>query len=39
MRPEGKIAVIIAAGRSPGEGFGNDLATTFRFGRKAARAG
>ena len=39
MGPKGKIAVIIAAGKSPGEGIGNGCATTHHLGREAARAG
>ena len=37
MRLEGKVAVIIGAGQSPGEGIGNDRATTLRFAREGAR--
>jgi len=37
MRLEGKIAVIIGAGQSPGEGIGNGRATTIRFAREGAR--
>jgi len=31
MRLEGKVAVIVGAGQSPGEGIGNGRATTLRF--------
>jgi NAD(P)-dependent dehydrogenase (short-subunit alcohol dehydrogenase family) len=37
MRLEGKIAVIIGAGQSPGEGVGNGRATALRFAREGAR--
>ena len=37
MRLEGKIAVIIGAGQSPGEGIGNGRATTIRFAQEGAR--
>jgi NAD(P)-dependent dehydrogenase (short-subunit alcohol dehydrogenase family) len=37
MRLEGKVAVIIGAGQSPGEGIGNGRATTLRFAREGAR--
>ena len=37
MRLEGKVAVIIGAGQSPGEGLGNGRATALRFGREGAR--
>jgi NAD(P)-dependent dehydrogenase (short-subunit alcohol dehydrogenase family) len=37
MRLEGKVAVIVGAGQSPGEGIGNGRATTFRFAREGAR--
>ena len=30
MRLEGKVAVIVGAGQSPGEGIGNGRATTLR---------
>jgi NAD(P)-dependent dehydrogenase (short-subunit alcohol dehydrogenase family) len=33
MRLEGKVAVIVGAGQSPGEGIGNGRATTLRFAR------
>src|SRR5437660_6632362 len=37
MRLEGKIAVIIGAGQSPGEGIGNGRATVVRFAQEGAR--
>lgn len=37
MRLEGKIAIIIGAGQSPGEGVGNGRATTLRFAQEGAR--
>lgn len=37
MRLEGKIAIIIGAGQSPGEGMGNGRATALRFAREGAR--
>ena len=37
MRLEGKIAVIVGAGQSPGEGTGNGRATTLRFAQEGAR--
>ena len=37
MRLEGKVAVIVGAGQSPGEGIGNGRATTLRFAREGAR--
>jgi NAD(P)-dependent dehydrogenase (short-subunit alcohol dehydrogenase family) len=37
MRLEGKFAVIIGAGQSPGEGIGNGRATTLRFAREEAK--
>ena len=36
MRLQGKIAVIIGAGQSPGEGIGNGRATALRFAREGA---
>jgi hypothetical protein len=33
MRLEGKVAVIVGAGQSPGEGIGNGRATTRRGAR------
>jgi NAD(P)-dependent dehydrogenase (short-subunit alcohol dehydrogenase family) len=37
MRLAGKIAIIIGAGQSPGEGVGNGRATTLRFAQEGAR--
>jgi NAD(P)-dependent dehydrogenase (short-subunit alcohol dehydrogenase family) len=37
MRLAEKIAVIIGAGQSPGEGIGNGRATALRFAREGAR--
>src|SRR2546430_2505623 len=37
MRLEGKIAIIIGAGQSPGEGIGNGRATVLRFAQEGAR--
>ena len=37
MRLEGKIAIIIGAGQSPGQGVGNGRATTLRFAQEGAR--
>lgn len=37
MRLEGKIAIIVGAGQSPGEGIGNGRATALRFAREGAR--
>jgi hypothetical protein len=31
MRLKGKVAVIVGAGQSPGEGIGNGRETTLRF--------
>ena len=36
-RLAGKVAVVIGAGQSPGEGLGNGRATTIRFAREGAR--
>ncbi|MFL9942327.1 SDR family NAD(P)-dependent oxidoreductase [Paraburkholderia graminis] len=36
-RLNGKVAVVIGAGQSPGEGFGNGRATAMRFAREGAR--
>ncbi|HEY0419341.1 MAG TPA: SDR family NAD(P)-dependent oxidoreductase [Acetobacteraceae bacterium] len=36
MRLEGKIAVVIGAGQSPGEGLGNGRATCLRFAQEGA---
>lgn len=37
MRLEDKIAVIVGAGQSPGEGIANGRATTLRFAQEGAR--
>ena len=37
MRLEGKVAVIIGAGQSPGEGIGNGRATAIRFAQEGAK--
>jgi NAD(P)-dependent dehydrogenase (short-subunit alcohol dehydrogenase family) len=37
MRLEGKTAVVIGAGQSPGEGMGNGRATVLRFVQEGAR--
>jgi NAD(P)-dependent dehydrogenase (short-subunit alcohol dehydrogenase family) len=37
MRLEGKVAIIIGAGQSPGEGLGNGRATALRFAQEGAR--
>jgi NAD(P)-dependent dehydrogenase (short-subunit alcohol dehydrogenase family) len=37
MRLEGKIAIIVGAGQSPGEGMGNGRATALRFAREGAK--
>src|SRR5918996_4113677 len=37
MRLAGKIAVIIGAGQSPGEGIGNGRATVLRFAQESAK--
>ena len=37
MRLEGKIAIVIGAGQSPGEGMGNGRATVLRFAREGAK--
>ena len=37
MRLEGKIAVVVGAGQSPGEGIGNGRATVLRFVQEGAR--
>jgi NAD(P)-dependent dehydrogenase (short-subunit alcohol dehydrogenase family) len=37
MRLTGKVAVIIGAGQSPGEGIGNGRATALRFAQEGAR--
>ncbi len=37
MRLAGKIAIVIGAGQSPGEGLGNGRATCLRFAQEGAR--
>ena len=37
MRLEGKTAIIIGAGQSPGEGMGNGRAVTLRFAQEGAK--
>ncbi|SCU76873.1 Oxidoreductase [Cupriavidus necator] len=37
QRLEGKVAVVIGAGQSPGEGVGNGRAAAIRFAREGAR--
>lgn len=37
MRLDGKVAIIIGAGQSPGEGVGNGRATAIRFAQEGAR--
>lgn len=37
MRLEGKTAVVVGAGQSPGQGVGNGRATCLLFGREGAR--
>src|SRR3954470_11750460 len=37
MRLERKIAVVIGAGQSPGDGIGNGRATVLRFAQEGAR--
>jgi NAD(P)-dependent dehydrogenase (short-subunit alcohol dehydrogenase family) len=37
MRLEGKTAIIVGAGQSPGEGLGNGRATVLRFAREGAK--
>src|SRR3954451_12303621 len=36
MRLKGKIALVIGAGQSPGEGMGNGRATVMRFAQEGA---
>jgi NAD(P)-dependent dehydrogenase (short-subunit alcohol dehydrogenase family) len=36
-RLDGKVAVVLGAGQSPGEGLGNGRATAIRFAREGAR--
>jgi len=37
MRLAGKIAIVVGAGQSPGEGIGNGRATAMRFAREGAK--
>lgn len=37
VRLQGKVALIIGGGQSPGEGIGNGRATAIRFGQEGAR--
>ncbi len=37
MRLQGKIAVVVGAGQSPGEGMGNGRATVLRFAEEGAK--
>ena len=37
MRLKGKVAIVIGAGQSPGEGMGNGRATAIRFAQEGAR--
>ena len=37
MRLEGKVAIIVGAGQSPGEGIGNGRATAIRFAQEGAK--
>jgi len=37
MRLDGKIAIVVGAGQSPGEGMGNGRATALRFTREGAK--
>jgi NAD(P)-dependent dehydrogenase (short-subunit alcohol dehydrogenase family) len=37
MRLQGKIAVVVGAGQSPGEGIGNGRATVLRFAQEGAK--
>jgi NAD(P)-dependent dehydrogenase (short-subunit alcohol dehydrogenase family) len=37
MRLEGKIAIVVGAGQSPGEGLGNGRATVLRFVQEGAK--
>lgn len=37
MRLQDKVAIIVGAGQSPGEGLGNGRATALRFAREGAR--
>ena len=37
MRLDGKVAIIVGAGQSPGEGIGNGRATAIRFAQEGAK--
>src|SRR5262249_7006210 len=37
MRLKGKIAIVVGAGQSPGEGMGNGRATVLRFAEEGAK--
>src|SRR6266571_9225711 len=37
MRLQGKIAIVVGAGQSPGEGIGNGRATVLRFAQEGAK--
>src|SRR5262250_1151641 len=37
MRLRDKIAIVVGAGQSPGEGMGNGRATVFRFAQEGAK--
>jgi NAD(P)-dependent dehydrogenase (short-subunit alcohol dehydrogenase family) len=37
MRLQGKIAIVVGAGQSPGEGMGNGRATVLRFAQEGAK--
>jgi NAD(P)-dependent dehydrogenase (short-subunit alcohol dehydrogenase family) len=37
MRLTNKIAIVVGAGQSPGEGLGNGHATVLRFAREGAK--
>src|SRR5438105_7452800 len=37
MRLEDKVAIVVGAGQSPGEGMGNGRATVLRFAQEGAR--
>ena len=37
MRLQDKIAIVVGAGQSPGEGMGNGRATVLRFAREGAK--
>src|SRR5262249_39903679 len=37
MRVKGKVAIVVGAGQSPGEGMGNGRATVLRFAQEGAK--